>query len=132
MTTAAARLNPVNPVKSVFFATISLCNTPRLLYNTLDFTKGTLQMANLTISMSAEDKAGISAFCEATGFTISSLFNVFTKAVLRERRIPFTISMPEQPNAETIAAMEEGERIARDPNAKSYTLDEALAEFKKW
>ena len=89
-------------------------------------------MANLTISMSAEDKAGISAFCEATGFTISSLFNVFTKAVLRERRIPFTISMPEQPNAETIAALEEGERIARDPNAKSYTLDEALAEFKKW
>ena len=132
MTTAAARLNPVNSVKPVFFATISLCNTPRLLYNTLDFTKGTLQMANLTISMSAEDKAGISAFCEATGFTISSLFNVFTKAVLRERRIPFTISMPEQPNAETIAAMEEGERIARDPNAKSYTLDEALAEFKKW
>ena len=52
--------------------------------------------------------------------------------MLRERRIPFTISMPEQPNAETIAAMEEGERIARDPNAKSYTLDEALAEFKKW
>ena len=89
-------------------------------------------MANLTISMSAEDKAGISKFCEATGFTISSLFNVFTKAVLRERRIPFTIFMPEQPNAETIAAMEEGERIAHDPNVKGHTLEEALAEFKKW
>lgn len=88
-------------------------------------------MANLTISMSAEDKAGISKFCEATGFTISSLFNVFTKAVLRERRIPFTIFMPEQPNAETIAAMEEGERIARDPNVKGYTFDELMAELKK-
>ena len=89
-------------------------------------------MANLTISMSAEDKAGISKFCEATGFTISSLFNVFTKAVLRERRIPFTIFMPEQPNAETIAAMEEGERIAHDPTVKGYSLEEALAEFRKW
>ena len=88
-------------------------------------------MANLTISMSAADKAGISAFCEATGFTISSLFNVFTKAVLRERRIPFQIFMPEQPNAETIAAMEEGERIAHDPNAKSYTFEELMAELKK-
>lgn len=88
-------------------------------------------MANLTISMSAEDKAGITAFCEATGFTISSLFNVFTKAVLRERRVPFTIFMPEQPNAETIAAMEEGERIARDPNVKGYTFDELMAELKK-
>jgi DNA-damage-inducible protein J len=78
-------------------------------------------MANLTISMPATDKAAISAFCEATGLTVSSLFNVFTKAVLRERRLPFEIAMPEVPNAETIAAMEEGERLARDPNAKSYT-----------
>ena len=89
-------------------------------------------MANLTISMSAEDKAGISKFCEATGFTISSLFNVFTKAVLRERRIPFTIFMPEQPNAETIAAMEEGERIAHDPTVKGYTdLKELWKDLEK-
>ena len=89
-------------------------------------------MANLTISMSAEDKAGISKFCEATGFTISSLFNVFTKAVLRERRIPFTIFMPEQPNAETIAAMEEGEHIAHDPTVKGYTdLKELWKDLEK-
>ena len=78
-------------------------------------------MANLTISMPAADKAAISAFCDATGVTISSLFNVFTKAVLRERRLPFQVVMPEVPNAETIAAMEEGDRLAHDPNAKSYT-----------
>ena len=56
-------------------------------------------MANLTISMPAADKAAISAFCDSTGFTISSLFNVFTKAVLRERRLPFQVVMPEVPNA---------------------------------
>lgn len=89
-------------------------------------------MANLTISMSPADKAGITAFCEATGFTVSSLFNVFTKAVLREHRLPFEVIMPETPNAETIAAMEEGERIAKDPNIKGYTINEALEEFKKW
>jgi len=89
-------------------------------------------MANLTISMSAADKAAISSFCDATGLTISSLFNVFTKAVLRERRVPFEIMMPEVPNAETIAAMEEGERIARDPNVKGYTnLDELWKDLEK-
>ena len=41
--------------------------------------------------------------------------------MLRERRIPFTIFMPEQPNTETITAMEEGERIAHDPTVKGYT-----------
>jgi len=89
-------------------------------------------MANLTISMPAEDKAAISSFCDATGLSISSLFNVFTKAVLRERRVPFEIIMPEVPNAETIAAMEEGDRIAHDPNAKSYTdLNELWKDLEK-
>lgn len=89
-------------------------------------------MANLTISMPDADKAGISAFCDATGFSISSLYNVFTKAVLRERRVPFEILMPETPNAETIAAMEEGDRIAHDPTVKGYTdLKELWEDLEK-
>jgi len=39
---------------------------------------------------------------------------------------------PEIPNAETIAAMEEGERIARDPNVKGYTVEEFFEEVKRW
>ena len=36
------------------------------------------------------------------------------------------------PNAETIAAMEEGERIARDPNWPTYTdLDKMWEDLKK-
>ena len=36
------------------------------------------------------------------------------------------------PNAVTIAAMQEAERIARDPNAKRYSdVEEALRELKK-
>lgn len=38
----------------------------------------------------------------------------------------------ELPNAETIAAMLEAERIAKDPNAKYYTdLDELFADLNK-
>lgn len=44
--------------------------------------------------------------------------------------IPFDISL-NQPNRETIAAMLEAERIAKDPAVKGYTdLDELFAELK--
>lgn len=78
-------------------------------------------MANLTISMPTADKTAITEFCDATGLSISSLFNVFTKAVIRERRVPFAIIMPPTPNRETIAAMEEGNRLIHDKKAKSYS-----------
>ena len=35
------------------------------------------------------------------------------------------------PNALTIAAMEEGDRIAHDPTRKRHTLSEARAELKQ-
>lgn len=44
---------------------------------------------------------------------------------------PMESSLEEQPNELTIAAMLEAERIARDPNAKSYSdLDELFAALR--
>ena len=58
-------------------------------------------------------------------------FNIFVRQSLREGGIPFAIKM-DQPNQETIAAMLEAERIARDPSVKGYTdLDELFADLKK-
>lgn len=38
----------------------------------------------------------------------------------------------EKPNAETVAAMREAERIARDPNVKKYSdVEEALRKLKE-
>ena len=45
--------------------------------------------------------------------------------------IPFEIKM-DQPNKETMAAMLEAERIAKDPNVKHYSdVEEALRELKR-
>ncbi len=47
-----------------------------------------------------------------------------------EGRIPFDIFL-NQPNKETIAAMLEAERIAKDPSVKGHTdLDELFADLK--
>jgi DNA-damage-inducible protein J len=67
-------------------------------------------MANLTITLDDEDKKGIADFCEKVGMTISGLYNVFTKQVLREGKIRFEIGI-DRPNRETIKAMKEGDKL---------------------
>lgn len=76
-------------------------------------------MANLTISIDEKDKQYISEFCEQIGISISGLYNIFTKQVIREGRIPFEVAV-DRPNRKTIKAMEEGDRLLNDPRAKKY------------
>ena len=88
-------------------------------------------MANLTITIDDQDKKDISEFCEQVGMTVSGLYNVFTKQVIREGRIPFEIAV-DRPNRKTIKAMKEGERIANDPNVKGVSVEEFIEEMKRW
>ena len=61
---------------------------------------------------------------------LSTAFNIFVRQSLREGRIPFNISL-NQPNAETLEALQEAERIARDPNVKSYSdLNELFSDLE--
>lgn len=62
---------------------------------------------------------------------LSMAFNIFVRQSLCEGRIPFDISL-NQPNKETVAALLEAERIAKDPSVKGYTdLDELFTDLKK-
>ena len=60
------------------------------------------------------------------GLTMTSAINLFLRQAVREQSIPFHITRAERPNAETLVAMQEAIRIARDPNAKSYATAEEL------
>ena len=89
-------------------------------------------MANLTITLDDEDKKNISEFCECIGMSVSGLYNVFTKTVLREGRIPFEIGI-EKPNRKTIRAMKEGDKLIekykKDPKSvKTYNNVDDLME----
>ena len=93
-------------------------------------------MANLTITIDDLDKKEISEFCEQVGMTISGLYNVFTKQVLREGRIPFEIAV-DRPNRKTIRAMKEGDKMMakylKDPSSvKTYSVEELIKEMKTW
>lgn len=86
---------------------------------------------NISIRMDEEIKKQADAFFGELGMNISTAFNIFVRQSLRDGKIPFDISL-NQPNKETIAAMIEAERIAKDPSVKGYSdLDELFAELKR-
>jgi len=88
-------------------------------------------MANMTISLDNRTKERFTQFCNDVGLSASSVITVYINTVIRENRIPFIIEGSHVPNAETIAAMEEGDRIASNPSRPRYTLEEAFAELAR-
>ena len=86
---------------------------------------------NISIRMDSELKAQADALFAELGMNLSTAFNIFVRQSLREGGIPFEIKL-EQPNKETVAAMLEAEKIAKDPNVKHYTnLDELFEDLRK-
>ena len=86
---------------------------------------------NISIRMDSDLKAQAEALFSELGMNLSTAFNIFVRQSLREGGIPFEIRT-ERPNKETIAAMLEAERIAKDPNVKKYSdVEEALRELKR-
>lgn len=86
---------------------------------------------NISIRMDSELKAQADALFAELGMNLSTAFNIFVRQSLREGGIPFEIKL-EQSNKETIAAMLEAERIAKDPNVKHYSdLDELFEDLRK-
>ena len=86
---------------------------------------------NISIRMDSDVKAQADALFGELGMNITTAFNIFVRQALREGRIPFEISL-NQPNSETVAALLEAERIARDPSVKGYTdMDELFADLRK-
>ena len=84
---------------------------------------------NISIRMDSDLKAQADALFGELGMNLSTAFNIFVRQSLREGRIPFDISL-NQPNKETIAAMLEAERIAKDSTIDGYkNVDELFADL---
>ncbi len=85
---------------------------------------------NVTIRMDRETRERAELLFSELGMSMSTAFNIFVRQSLRERRIPFDVSLS-VPNAETRAALAEAERLSKDPDAKGYDdLDRLFADLK--
>ena len=54
-----------------------------------------MAQATITARVDSQDKIEFDKFCSKVGLNTSTAINLFVKAVLKERRIPFEISAPE-------------------------------------
>ena len=59
------------------------------------------------------------------GIDMSSAVNIFLRQCVLHGGLPFKVEVPKF-NTELLAAMKEGRRISRDPNAPSYSSMEDL------
>lgn len=86
---------------------------------------------NISIRMDSDLKAQADALFGELGMNLTTAFNIFVRQSLREGGIPFEVKL-EGTNKETIAALLEAERIAKDPSIKGYTdMNELFAGLKQ-
>ena len=89
-------------------------------------------MANITVTIDDNDKTQLTDFCDQIGISVSALFTMFTKKVLRDWEVPFRVGL-ERPNRATIRAMKEGDRLLKHlDKAKVYdNVEEMWGDLKK-
>ncbi|MCI8829181.1 MAG: type II toxin-antitoxin system RelB/DinJ family antitoxin [Ruminiclostridium sp.] len=87
--------------------------------------------------MDEDLKRSMERVCSDMGMSMTTAFTIFAKKVTRENRIPFEVSAypsarQEEPNEETIAAIQEIQEIKKNPgNYKRYgAFSEILNEVK--
>ena len=95
--------------------------------------KGVVTMAstNFSVRMDSDIKKQCETLYGELGMNLTTAINVFLRQSLRVGGFPFEVRL-DQPNKETIAAILEAERIAKDPTIKNYSdVEEALRELKR-
>ena len=86
---------------------------------------------NFTVRMDSNIKKQCEALYGELGLNLTTAINVFLRQSLRVGGFPFDIRL-NTPTKETVAAMQEAERIAKDPSTKRYNdVEEALKALKE-
>ena len=77
------------------------------------------ESTNISLRMDRTLKRQAEELFADLGLNMTTAMTMFLRKAVITQGIPFTVSRI--PNEETLAAMEEAERIARDPNVRGYT-----------
>ena len=70
------------------------------------------------------------ALYNALGLSLGSAIDIFLKKSIRVGGFPFDVRL-DSPNQETIEAMIEADRIAKDPTVKAYSVKDAFEELDR-
>ena len=86
-----------------------------------------MESTNLNIRTDKAVKVAAEKIFDELGMNMTTAVTIFLRQTIRENGIPFELKLS-VPNETTAAAIEEGRRIAYDPNVKGYnSIDELRA-----
>lgn len=91
-----------------------------------------MSQATISIRVDQNLKKSFDTLCEDFGLTTTAAFNIFMKAVVRERRIPFEIKAnnDELIRQKAVDAFRSVRESVAKSGMKEMTLDEINAEIK--
>lgn len=83
---------------------------------------------SMNIRMDAEVKKQAEALFSEIGMNMTTAINIFLRQSIRENGIPFELKI-NQPNTETIKAINEGTNIIKKGKARFNNADEMFADL---
>lgn len=78
----------------------------------------------VNVRMDEDVKKNMEETCKELGITMSTAFNIFARKMVREKRIPFDVSVDPFYSKENIKAIEESIKQLKDGNGVIKTLEE--------
>lgn len=79
-----------------------------------------MESTNLNIRTDKDVKIAAEKIFEELGLNMTTAVNIFLRQTIRENGIPFELKL-NIPNDTTVAAIEEGRKLAYDKSAKGYS-----------
>ena len=79
-----------------------------------------MTITNLNIRTDKDIKERAEEIFSELGLNMTTAINMFLRTTIRENGIPFNLKL-DTPNNATMAAIEEGRRIAHDKSIKGYS-----------
>jgi DNA-damage-inducible protein J len=85
------------------------------------------KVSNVSFRIDTDVKNSADKLFADLGLNMTTAFNIFLRQAIHDEGMPFHIHAT-KPNKETIAAMIEGEQLAKNPNTKSFSSVKELFE----
>ncbi len=91
-----------------------------------------MSQVSMTVRMDSQLKTMFDALCAEFGMSVNTAINVFARAVVQRRRIPFEIcASEEKSSAERIAAFRNMREWAEEGNTPNLSLEDINNEIRK-
>ena len=88
-----------------------------------------MALASINVRVAPEEKLRFEDFCNKIGMSMSTAINVFIKAALREKKIPFELAAEPDPfySEENMKRLERSIKQLEDGQVVTKTIDELQA-----